>query len=77
MCHCCKSSVRVALFHLIVAVMQKNYSGRNAYYATCDIINFREEPIDYGDLDTALRKTCAKMNLKDVEGKLILLWNIL
>ena len=29
---------------------------------------YREEPIDYGDLDTALRKTCAKMNLKDVEG---------
>ena len=37
------------------------------------IIHFREEPIDYGDLDTALRKTCAKMNLKDVEGELILL----
>ena len=53
--------------------MSNNYSDRNAYCATYDIIHFREEPIDYGDLDTALRKTCAKMNLKDVEGNLILL----
>ena len=49
---------------------------RNAYCVTCDI-RFREEPIDYGDLDTALRKTCAKLNLKDVEGKLLMRQNFL
>jgi hypothetical protein len=30
----------------------------------------REESIDYGALMTALRKTCLKLNLKDVDGKL-------
>ncbi len=29
---------------------------------------FREEPIDYGELETSLRKTCAKLGVKDVEG---------
>ena len=29
---------------------------------------FREEPIDYGALDTSLRKMCVKGGLKDVEG---------
>lgn len=28
----------------------------------------REEPIDYGALDTSLRKMCVKGGLKDVEG---------
>ena len=28
----------------------------------------REEPIDYGELDKSLRKTCAKLGLKDVGG---------
>ncbi|XP_064629143.1 dynein axonemal heavy chain 1-like isoform X2 [Lineus longissimus] len=30
--------------------------------------NIKEEPIDYGDLDSSLRKTCIKNGLKDVEG---------
>ena len=29
---------------------------------------FREEPIDYGSLDTSLRNACNKFCLKDVEG---------
>lgn len=33
------------------------------------IIFNREEPIDYGSLDTSLRKTCTKMGIKDVEGR--------
>ena len=28
----------------------------------------REEPIDYGDLETNLRKSCLKNSLKDVDG---------
>ena len=30
--------------------------------------NIKEEPIDYGSLDTSLRKCCLKMGLKDVDG---------
>lgn len=30
--------------------------------------NIKEEPIDYGALDTSLRKMCVKGGLKDVEG---------
>ena len=30
---------------------------------------YREEPVDYGALDTSLRKICKKMGLKDVDGK--------
>ena len=29
----------------------------------------REEPIDYGELDTSLRKTCDKLGVKDVDGE--------
>ena len=29
---------------------------------------FREEAIDYGNLDTSLRKSCQKSGLKDVDG---------
>ncbi|XP_060076356.1 dynein axonemal heavy chain 1-like, partial [Ylistrum balloti] len=30
--------------------------------------NIKEQPIDYGSMDTSLRKTCTKNGLKDVEG---------
>ncbi|XP_005113505.2 dynein heavy chain 1, axonemal, partial [Aplysia californica] len=30
--------------------------------------NIKEEPIDYGDLETSLRKSCQKTGLKDVDG---------
>ncbi|PVD29059.1 hypothetical protein C0Q70_11656 [Pomacea canaliculata] len=30
--------------------------------------NIKEQPIDYGALDTSLRKSCIKMGLKDVDG---------
>lgn len=30
--------------------------------------NIKEEPIDYGALETSLRKTCLKSSLKDVDG---------
>lgn len=30
-----------------------------------------EEPIDYGSLEEAIRKTCSQRNLKDVDGKKI------
>lgn len=30
--------------------------------------NIKEEPIDYGSLDTSLRKSCLKQGLKDVDG---------
>ncbi|GAB1605521.1 dynein axonemal heavy chain 1-like isoform X5 [Argonauta hians] len=30
--------------------------------------NVEEEPIDYGSLDTALKKTCKKLNLRSVSG---------
>ena len=33
---------------------------------------FREEPIDYGALETSLKKSCLKSGLKDVEGKTVL-----
>ena len=45
-------------------------------YSEC----FREEPIDYGALNTSLRQTCAKMKLKDVDGqfeKLLKIVNIM
>ena len=29
---------------------------------------YREEPIDYGTLDTGLRNTCTKLGIKDVPG---------
>ena len=32
------------------------------------IFYFREEPIDYGVLDTSLRNTCKKMGLQDIGG---------
>ena len=28
----------------------------------------REQPIDYGDLEDSIRKTCLKMGLEDVDG---------
>jgi hypothetical protein len=30
---------------------------------------FREEPIDYGSLETSLRKHCTKGGIKDVDGE--------
>ena len=30
---------------------------------------YREQPIDYGALETSLRKSCQKMGLKDVDGQ--------
>jgi dynein heavy chain len=29
---------------------------------------FREEPIDYGELDSSLRKSCKKLDIKDVDS---------
>ena len=29
---------------------------------------FREQPIDYGDLEDSIRKTCLKLGLEDVDG---------
>ncbi len=29
---------------------------------------FREEPIDYGALDASLRKSCKKLDIKDVDN---------
>lgn len=32
------------------------------------IINLREEPIDYGALESSLRKGCKKLDIKDVDN---------
>ena len=32
-------------------------------------IFYREQPIDYGELDSSIRTSCTKMGLEDVDGK--------
>lgn len=56
----CRSTVWEAL---------QDYISNFICYIELTSVHSREEPIDYGDLDTSLRKTCTKMGLKDVDGK--------
>ncbi len=48
-------------------LLYENIDLRGDYYY--DFLYFREEAIDYGELDTAMRKACNKFNIKDVDGK--------
>ena len=44
------------------------YFKRKIPKRCCADISFREQPIDYGDLEDSIRKTCLKLGLEDVDG---------